>query len=388
MAEASMEHPELISMVAFNRRYSPLYVQAMVRSRKLAPPRAFFGKFTRPGMGGSPSNTMENWITSDGSHALDLAIATVGYPHTVSVSRKAVGGSLDNVWTIHFVAKEASAILLFGFAAGRREERFEWVGAGYDVSLELPDRGLWSQQGVPVEEMKASAMTGTTEYYVNYGFLGEYEAFVDAIGGHEAGSRADFAYARFFMHVVETVLECEDGGSRRLVPDSVGGEMTASRPSITEKGKSPEKSGRDSILILQPQDARSRYFAQSALSSLKAKARLTTADDGALDETALASATVLVAGWGAPPLTEESFKKALSLKCLVVLGASVKWAVPYRAALERGIVICNTADAIAQSVAEHCLLLTLACLRKLPEVDRSVHKGGLPSHRSSLRRRS
>ncbi len=52
-------------------------------------------------------------------------------------------------------------------------------------------------------------------------------------------------------------------------------------------------------------------------------------------------------------------------------------------------MLCNTADAIARSVAEHCLLLSLAGLRRLPDVDRQMHGGGWPpggGRRASLRK--
>jgi len=46
--------------------------------------------------------------------------------------------------------------------------------------------------------------------------------------------------------------------------------------------------------------------------------------------------------------------------------------------IERGVAICNTADAVAQSVAEHCLLLALAGLRRLPQTDRAMRAGEWP----------
>jgi len=47
--------------------------------------------------------------------------------------------------------------------------------------------------------------------------------------------------------------------------------------------------------------------------------------------------------------------------------------------LDRGVIVCNTADAIARSVAEHCLMLTIAGLRRLTNVDKRMHAGGWPS---------
>ena len=183
MAAAAAARADRVTMIAFNRRHAPLYSKALERSRALGDPTAFFGKFTRAGLGERPSNTMDDWITSDGSHALDLAIATVGWPRRVSVSRAGRGGGPDNVWTLHLLGEGRSAVLLFGFASGGRVERFEWTGAGYDVSLELPDSARWSAQGGGEEAWGAKDLTGSGEYFVNYGFLDEYRAFVRAIGG-------------------------------------------------------------------------------------------------------------------------------------------------------------------------------------------------------------
>jgi phosphoglycerate dehydrogenase-like enzyme len=61
----------------------------------------------------------------------------------------------------------------------------------------------------------------------------------------------------------------------------------------------------------------------------------------------------------------------------VVIGASVRSVEPAYL-LDRGVTVCCTADAIARSVAEHCLMLTLAGLRRLTQVDRQMHAGGWP----------
>ena len=72
---------------------------------------------------------------------------------------------------------------MFDFVAGRRVERFEISGPGYDAVLELPNRGEWAQQGSETQEWKSAQETGTESAVTNYGYLGEYCAFVDAIQG-------------------------------------------------------------------------------------------------------------------------------------------------------------------------------------------------------------
>src|SRR5207237_344461 len=50
MADAAASRPGQVHTIAFNRRFSPLYLRAMEMSRNLSDPYAFYGKFTREAM--------------------------------------------------------------------------------------------------------------------------------------------------------------------------------------------------------------------------------------------------------------------------------------------------------------------------------------------------
>ena len=91
----------------------------------------------------------------------------------------------------------------------------------------------------------------------------------------------------------------------------------------------------------------------------------------------------IVTGWSSTFPTLAQLDTATSLNLVVVMGASVRGIHPERL-LKRGVTICNTADAIAASVAEHCVLLALAGLRRLTDVDRRMHGGEWPPHSSRL----
>ena len=300
MAAAAAARADLVTMIAFNRRHAPLYREALKRSRALGDPTSFFGKFTRAGLGERPSNTMGDWITSDGSHALDLAIATVGWPRRVSVSRAGSGGGPDNVWTLHLLGDGRSAILLFGFASGGRVERFEWTGAGYDVSLELPDSARWSAQGGGAEVWNAADLTKSGEYFVNYGFLDEYRAFVDALTGRAPRPEPDFGYGAAFMGLVGTILGASDGATREVASreSEAGPPASPEPPAARDTVRSP-----GSVVLWQPAPARAQYFDAGRLAQLGSACRLRVAEDG---EAALEEAEVLVAGWGAPPARRHS----------------------------------------------------------------------------------
>ncbi|MGH7574437.1 MAG: NAD(P)-dependent oxidoreductase [Longimicrobiales bacterium] len=382
MASAASSRPDLVHMIAFNRRFAPLYVKAMSNSRSLGEPAAFFGRFTRNALGADPSNTLNDWITSDGSHALDLAIATIGFPRCAAIARQRAGVGADNVWTIQLISERGSAIILFGFAAGRRVERFEWVGPGYDVLLELPERGEWAQQGAALQNWTAAELTQTEDVDVNYGFLGEYRWFIDAIVGRGPRPEADFIYGASFMRLVQTILESASG---QLCPVTQPERTTPVSKSIQPKLSAPAihlENERPVVQVMQSAAAQQKYFSVERLSQVAEQCdlRLRTEDNGAMPD--ISNAHALVLGWGAPSVAPEQIALARRLKLVVVLGASPNWALQPEALFERDILLCNTADAIAQSVAEHCLMFTLAGLRRLTDVDRRMRQGLWPPQSS------
>lgn len=226
MADAARARSDLVTMIAFNRRFAPLYTLAMDRSLALGTPHAFYGRFTRGAMGTEPSNTASDWITSDGSHALDLALATIGEPSRIAVTRKRCGSAADNVWTVQLSGARGAAVLILDFAAGRRVERFEWSGPSYDVALELPASAEWSVRGAELERWTLPAATGTPDFFTSYGFPDEYRALARAIEGGERPA-ADFEYGWRFMAIVEAILACESGGCVEIAAAAGSGGASA-----------------------------------------------------------------------------------------------------------------------------------------------------------------
>jgi phosphoglycerate dehydrogenase-like enzyme len=291
-------------------------------------------------------------------------------PHSVAVSRHGAGLGPDNIWTIQLISDAGAAVLVFGFAAGRRVERYEWIGAGYDVVLDMPEQGEWSQQGRDPEIFRAADLTGATDYHINYGFVNEYQAFADAIDGRGERPRADFLYAAAFMEVVQTILNSQPGQMYSLSRTT----ETVAAPVTPVKAPAATAHTGGIVQFLQPVGAQGTYFTVEQFTQLARHG--TVRRDGNVP--ALDDVNALVLGWGAPAVTAEQLALAKRLQLVVVLGASVQWAVPLPLLLERGVTVCNTADAIAQSVAEHCLLLTLAGLRRLTEVDHGMRRGDWP----------
>jgi phosphoglycerate dehydrogenase-like enzyme/predicted dehydrogenase len=391
MAAAAGRRPDLVSMIAFNRRFTPLYRRAIARSVELGPPTAFYGRFTRDALGAAPSNTVADWITSDSSHALDLAVATIGLPRAVAVARSSVGAGPDNVWTVQLHADRASALLFFHYAAGRRRERFEWAGPGYDVSLELPVRGDWAQAGSPVETWKSDEFPGGSRYPFATGVVDEHRAFLSAVRGDASRPDCDFAYGAWFMGLVETVRSATGGTLREVAPFVAPSREGTRDPDEAVAGEGlPARAGprpsRPHVLIHHPLRTHWRFFDPDRLAALRRAGDVYVWSDGDDDTRALEEAHVVVTGRGAPPLPGDFAGRAAKLELLVVLGASVR---NYHAGalLEGGVTVCNTADAVAQSVAEHCLLLALAGLRQLPQLDRAMHGGGWPRPAAPASRR-
>ncbi|WNZ43987.1 NAD(P)-dependent oxidoreductase [Leptolyngbya boryana CZ1] len=375
MAQAAIAHPDCVTMIAFNRRHAPLYLHSLKQSLKFARPHLFYGRFTRSSMGNAPSNTMTDWLTSDGSHTLDLAIATIGFPERVAVSRRQVGSELDNVWTIQLHAEQGTAILLFDFTTNRRVERFEWTGPGYDVVLELPEKAEWSYAGAAVQPLLATELTGSDEFAVNYGFVGEYSDFVAAIAGTQPRPEADFIYGAAFMGLIKTLLEATSGEIYPVIQPQVQvldrEEITLDRVHQATCGKSV----RPVVQIMQPPAGQSRFFQLAQLSKLAEQCEVRLASSDPNQPIHLDDVNVLITGWAAHPLDSEAIVEAANLKLAIVIGASVNALQPEQL-FRRNILVCNTADAIAQSVAEHCLMTTLVGLRRLTEVNHRLHQGG------------
>lgn len=75
------------------------------------------------------------------------------------------------------------------------------------------------------------------------------------------------------------------------------------------------------------------------------------------------------------PVTAEVIARAPRLKLIQKIGSGVN-TIAVEAAAARGIAVCNLPGTNSRAVAEMALLLMLACLRRLGELDRSVRRPG------------
>jgi phosphoglycerate dehydrogenase-like enzyme len=75
------------------------------------------------------------------------------------------------------------------------------------------------------------------------------------------------------------------------------------------------------------------------------------------------------------PVTAEVIERAPKLRLIQKIGSGVN-TIDLEAAKRRGIAVCNLPGTNSRAVAEMTLLLMLACLRRLHEVDATVRRGG------------
>jgi phosphoglycerate dehydrogenase-like enzyme len=74
------------------------------------------------------------------------------------------------------------------------------------------------------------------------------------------------------------------------------------------------------------------------------------------------------------PVTAEVIARAPKLRLIQKIGSGVN-TIDVAAAKKRGIAVCNLPGTNSRAVAEMALLLMLACLRRLPELQASIRAG-------------
>ncbi|HXU42979.1 MAG TPA: 2-hydroxyacid dehydrogenase [Burkholderiales bacterium] len=74
------------------------------------------------------------------------------------------------------------------------------------------------------------------------------------------------------------------------------------------------------------------------------------------------------------PVTAEVIARAPKLKLIQKIGSGVN-TIDLEAAKKRGIAVCNLPGTNSRAVAEMTLLLMLACLRRLPDLQKSLNTG-------------
>lgn len=137
---------------------------------------------------------------------------------------------------------------------------------------------------------------------------------------------------------------------------------------------------RPRILVSVPLSARRRHIFGPCRERLASFAEVDwNEEDRRLSEQEkserLRGAAGLITGWGDGPLSEANIDAATDLKIICIIGSAVKQYSAYHA-IDRGLVVCNTARAIGDAVAECALAMMLMLLRELPAHMESARRGG------------
>ena len=126
---------------------------------------------------------------------------------------------------------------------------------------------------------------------------------------------------------------------------------------------------RPRILVTLTTSAQARHFCDEARQNLENFADVVYNNtDSILGEAELseriADVDGLLTGWDGGPLTPANLDAATRLKIITLIGSSVRRIEPFLA-IDRGIVICNTARAIGHAVADYTLASIFCSLRHI-----------------------
>jgi len=139
------------------------------------------------------------------------------------------------------------------------------------------------------------------------------------------------------------------------------------------------------VLMLVTGSLFEQIFRQETLEKLNTFAELVSpAERGIPWQQCLPTSQAIVTSWGSlNEITEEVLDQAPNLKIIAHAAGSARRCA--QIAVPRGITVVNGAGAIARSVAEYCLGMTIACLRAIPQHSRNV-KESLTGEESKERR--
>lgn len=140
------------------------------------------------------------------------------------------------------------------------------------------------------------------------------------------------------------------------------------------------------VLMLITGGALERIFRPETLKKLDSFAEVIMPEEkGVPWRECLPTAEAFITSWGSrDEITEEVLDKTPELRIIAHAAGSARGLA--KIALPRGITVVNAASAIARSVAEYCLGMTIACLRSIPQHDKNVKEAQTREELDSGRR--
>ncbi len=176
----SAEKNKCLSMVGFNRRYSPIILKAREILENNGGVNHILGEFHKNLLSKGEYYGISVLI-SDIIHVLDIISWVGGKSKKVMSFSNKISADWKN--SFNALIKFENGItgnLSSNFISGARYERFELHGKEIMVEIMPPDY-LKIYKGEKAELIKAEDLTGTKEQRINYGFFAENKTFIECV---------------------------------------------------------------------------------------------------------------------------------------------------------------------------------------------------------------
>jgi virulence factor len=204
----AVEEAGIVSMVGFNRRYTPLIAQSKETVIKNGPMLQCVSKFYKP-MAGKPHPYYRGAIDvlrCDAIHAVDMLRYMGGDVLDVASDVQAYKSTYDNMFNalIQFESGGVGVLLTNWNVGGRRHE-FEMHAEGVSAFVNPDEEArIWQEDSADPTIVDTKQAADSDEFRVFYGFEGENRHFIDCV---KAGKQpqSNFADAAKSMELAEMI---------------------------------------------------------------------------------------------------------------------------------------------------------------------------------------
>ncbi len=208
MADAAAHHDRL-AMCAFNRRYSPVVVEAKKLVDARGPITQCMVEFHKYHIGDAKWDYYNvGMFETDVIHVVDLLRFFGGEVTDVDAYVQTWYSDQENVFNalLRFESG-ATGFLTANRASGTRHERFELHGNGIGAYIRAPQSAeVYTENGADPIPFQGTDLAGSDKAHMTYGFYGESRHFVDCIqsGSQPMTNLYDAAKSR---ELVDRILE-------------------------------------------------------------------------------------------------------------------------------------------------------------------------------------
>ena len=203
------ERNDVLSMVAFNRRYAPLIVKMKEAVTANGPMLQCVSTFYKNYIG-QPAyyRGAIDILRCDAIHAVDMLRYMGGEIEHVASDVQSHNASYDNMFNA-LVRFESGGVgvLLTNWCVGGRRHQFEMHAEGISAYVN-PDVNaeLWRNGSSTPETFDTKEVAGSDENRVYYGFAGENRHFIDCVKAHQL-PQTHFSDAVRSMELAERIYK-------------------------------------------------------------------------------------------------------------------------------------------------------------------------------------